>query len=57
MDTVGGYNGGGDGSKGGGGASDVRQAGDTLDDRIIVAGGGLDCQIQGRWGKYFRASE
>jgi hypothetical protein len=40
----GGYNGGGEGAgKGygdGGGASDVRTGGDTLPDRIIVAGGG-----------------
>ncbi|HEY2473803.1 MAG TPA: glycine-rich protein [Candidatus Cybelea sp.] len=43
----GGFNGGGDGGSsqyeighGGGGASDVRQAGDRLADRVVVAGGG-----------------
>jgi hypothetical protein len=38
-----GFNGGGDGiqaGEGGGGASDVRQGGDSLPDRILVAGGG-----------------
>ncbi|MDO8999277.1 MAG: glycine-rich protein [Bacteroidota bacterium] len=41
--TIGGYNGGGIGEglgKGGGGASDVRIASFTLNDRVIVAGGG-----------------
>ncbi|HEY1656292.1 MAG TPA: glycine-rich protein [Candidatus Tumulicola sp.] len=47
---LGGYNGGGDGGYtisgcydcgyGGGGASDIRQGGDALSDRVIVAGGG-----------------
>jgi hypothetical protein len=41
--VVGGYNGGGDGkewSGGGGGATDVRIGGDSLNDRVIVAAGG-----------------
>ena len=47
--TSGGFNGGGDGGKGencscsgagGGGASDIRQGGDRVSDRILVAGGG-----------------
>ncbi|MBV8066636.1 MAG: hypothetical protein JO113_01565, partial [Candidatus Eremiobacteraeota bacterium] len=40
----GGFNGGGPGSpsgtEGGGGASDVRQGGDTLTNRVVIAGGG-----------------
>jgi hypothetical protein len=47
KNVKGGYNGGGAGnysgdqeSYGGGGASDVREGGDTLRDRIVVAGGG-----------------
>ena len=41
--TVGGFNGGGnsvDGGWAGGGASDLREGGDALSDRILVAGGG-----------------
>lgn len=45
---IGGYNGGGDGETspwgyaggGGGGATDIRRGGDTLADRVLVAGGG-----------------
>ncbi len=45
SETLGGYNGGGNpgsnvGYAGGGGASDIRRGGNTLTDRIIVAGGG-----------------
>jgi type II secretory pathway pseudopilin PulG len=44
VQAPGGWNGGGTGTRygmsGGGGASDVRQAGNSLNDRIIVAGGG-----------------
>lgn len=36
----GGFNGGGAGGWGGGGATDIRQSGDYLSDRILVAGGG-----------------
>lgn len=46
AETLGGYNGGGDGAtggtqdgRGGGGASDVRQGGIALADRVLVAGG------------------
>jgi hypothetical protein len=41
--TTGGFNGGGDGAGlggGGGGATDIRQGGSTLADRVLVAGGG-----------------
>lgn len=60
---LGGYNGGGDGGTGygageegggGGGASDIRSAGNTLSDRLVVAGGGggagADCQGGGNHG-------
>jgi hypothetical protein len=40
LDDQGGFNGGGDGRFGGGGASDIRIGGTTLDDRALVAGGG-----------------
>lgn len=44
SNTTGGYNGGGDGGPnggvGGGGATDVRQGGSSLADRVLVAGGG-----------------
>src|SRR5215831_18420489 len=38
--ATGGFNGGGNGTPGGGGASDVRIGGDTLANRVVVAGGG-----------------
>ena len=41
YDGLGGFNGGGNGGEhGGGGATDVRPVGGTLEDRILVAGGG-----------------
>jgi hypothetical protein len=55
----GGYNGGGNGeylfsynggSGGGGGASDVRESGKTLSDRIVVAGGGGGSGFHGYYG-------
>lgn len=42
-----GFNGGGAGSVGGGGASDVRQGGDALANRIVVAGGGGGAGCEG----------